>query len=290
MKCLKCDSNDFTVQNVRCTPEIKGEIIEVVAPAMMCAKCKSSLMTPEQMNGLRRAAANRYKELHNLLTSAQIIAFREELGMSQSAFARYLNVGDASIKRWETYFVQDDSQDELIRLKCDEASAEFNFLNVYWKRHAPDIYSGYRKFNFQLFKNVALFLVEKTRESIIYLNKLHFYTDFLHFKKHEMSLTGTRYTPLKYGPCPDQYRPIYEVLVNKGYLVETKNHSYRNLVQPDPSLFDDAEIETLERVLKICQSLGTKELYNLSHREIGYKETGECTFISYHFAKDLLIH
>ena len=46
--------------------------------------------------------------------------------MSQAAFANYLKVGEASIKRWETYFVQDVVQDDHIRLKCDEAYAEVN--------------------------------------------------------------------------------------------------------------------------------------------------------------------
>jgi hypothetical protein len=44
--------------------------------------------------------------------------------MSQTAFASYLKVGEASIKRWETYYVQDVVQDDHIRLKCDEAYAE----------------------------------------------------------------------------------------------------------------------------------------------------------------------
>ena len=210
--------------------------------------------------------------------------------MSQSSFARYLNVGEASIKRWETYYVQDTGQDEHIRLKCDEAYAEINFFDVYWIQHEPDVYSGNRKFNLQLFKNVALFLVKHTKESIIFLNKLHFYIDFFHFKKHGISLTGARYVPLKYGPCPDQYRTIYAGLESKKYLKENKDHSYEALSDPDLTLFDDHERETLEFIHKLCHSQGVKKLYNLSHLEKGYRETDECAFISYAFAQDLLIN
>jgi hypothetical protein len=52
------------------------------------------------------------------LTSEEIINYRALLGMSQVAFANYLKVGEASIKRWETYFVQDVVQDDHIRFRC----------------------------------------------------------------------------------------------------------------------------------------------------------------------------
>lgn len=289
MKCLKCNCSEFIEQNIRFDPEVKGEIIEVIVPCKVCKNCNAPFMSTEQMNVLRRAAADKYRELHDLLTSSQIITYRKELGMSQSSFARYLNVGEASIKRWETYYIQDASQDDHIRLKCDEAYAEINFLDVHWKRHAPDLYSGNKKFNLQLFKNVALLLVQYTKTSILYLNKLHFYIDFVHFKNHGTSLTGARYIPLKYGPCPDQFRTIYDELVNKGHLKENVDHTYEALTPPDFSLFDDNEKETLEYILKLCKTQGTKKLYDLSHKEKGYTETTECAFISYKFAKDLLI-
>jgi len=289
MKCLKCNNSQFDEQNVRFNPEVKGEFVEVIVSCKVCKKCNSPFMDTEQMNVLRRAAADKYRKSHNLLMSSQIITYREELGMSQSAFARYLNVGEASIKRWETYYIQDIGQDEHIRIKCDEACAEINFLDVYWKRHEPDIYSGNRKFNLQLFKNVATFLVKHINESIIYLNKLHFYVDFFHFKKFGTSLTGARYVPLKYGPCPDQYRTIYAAMVNKGYLKENKDHFYEALSPLDLTLFDDNERETLDYIQKFCRSHGAKKLYTLSHQEPGYTKTSECAFISYQFARNLLI-
>ncbi len=289
MNCLKCGCNKFFNQQVRFRPEVKEQVVEVILQSKVCENCKTPLVDAQQMNILRRAAADKYRELNQLLTSSQIIDYRENLGMSQAAFARYLSVGEASIKRWETYYIQDASQDEHIRIKCDEACAETNFLDVYWKRHKEDAFSGNRKFNLQIFKNVALYLVKQTRESIIYLNKLHFYTDFLHFKKYGTSITGARYTPLKYGPCPDQYRTIYSSFVNRRYLKENENHSYEVLIAPDLTIFDDCEQETLQYVCDLAISKGVKELYNLSHEEKGYVNTAECAFIDYKFAEDLLI-
>jgi len=37
--------------------------------------------------------------------------------MSQAEFSHYLNLEETSIKRWETYFVQDIEQDKQMRFK-----------------------------------------------------------------------------------------------------------------------------------------------------------------------------
>jgi hypothetical protein len=123
--------------------------------------------------------------------------------MSQAAFANYLKVGEASVKRWETYYVQDDH----IRLKCDEAYAEHNALEVHWKSQSSDIYSGNRSFCLELFKQAACYLIEFTK-SPLFLNKALFYADFKHFQQWGTGITGARYVHLEYGPCPDQFQNI----------------------------------------------------------------------------------
>lgn len=289
MKCLKCSNDKFEIKKSQFAPEIKNQLLEVEVPCFVCKNCGATLMDSAQMNILRRAAADRYRELNALLTSKQIIKYRECLGMSQAAFARYLNVGEASIKRWETYFIQDNSQDDHIKLKCDASYAETNYLNVHWKCQEPDIFSGNKKFSLELFKQIALYLVSKTHESIIFLNKLHFYIDFYHFKKNETSITGARYIPLKYGPCPDQYKIIYDSFESNGILNNLKNNKYNTTTEPDLSVFDDQEKESIEYIYNIFTNRGARYLYELSHKEKGYKDTSECTFISYEYANDLKI-
>lgn len=130
MQCLKCNNDKFIEASIRFTPEIKDQTVEFVMVCKVCSHCKTPMTDSGQMNLLRRTAADTYRAKNNLLTSAQIIAYRHSLSMSQAAFARYLKVGEASIKRWETYFIQDESQDDHIRLKCDGAYAKRNFLRV----------------------------------------------------------------------------------------------------------------------------------------------------------------
>ena len=142
-------------------------------------------------------------------------------------------------------------QDDHIRLKCDEAYAELNFLDVYWKTHKPDKVSGGKRFNLEFCKNVALYLVSKTNESILILKKLHFFVDFPNFKRVGESITGARYVLLKYGPCPEQFRALYDCLKRTDVIVSKNRNTFKANTAPDMNLFDDRELETLELLIDI---------------------------------------
>lgn len=288
MKCLNCEGEKFERKNVRFTPEVKGEEVEVVVPAFCCIHCETPLMNNEQMNTLRRAAADRYRRTHHLLTSEEIVLFRTQLGLSQTAFANYLKVGEASIKRWETYFVQDAVQDDHIRLKCDEAYAELNALQVHWKCHPPDIFSGYRRFSLELFKQAIRYLIGFTK-SPLFLNKALFYADFKHFQLHGQSITGARYVHLDYGPCPDQYQNLYQLFLKQGLIAPSGHHSLKSKEKPDLSVFSDTERATLEFVAKLTQPDSGKALFDLSHEEKAFQDTQPLRLISYALSESLKI-
>ncbi len=69
MKCLKCSNDKFKIGKVQFSPEIKNQQLEVEVPCFVCKNCGATLMDSAQMNVLRRAAADRYRELNALLTS-----------------------------------------------------------------------------------------------------------------------------------------------------------------------------------------------------------------------------
>jgi putative zinc finger/helix-turn-helix YgiT family protein/prevent-host-death family protein len=119
MFCTRCGSEEFTPKpDAVLEQEFKGEALKVASPAMACTKCGSLALADGQLDELRRRTADAYRRKHSLLTSAQIKAIREALGKTQREFAAFLRVGEASVKRWETWLVQDASSDELIRVKC----------------------------------------------------------------------------------------------------------------------------------------------------------------------------
>jgi hypothetical protein len=65
MKCLNCDCEEFDNKNFRFNVEIKGEKVNVVTPSFVCSKCQTPLMDGEQMNELRRKAAEKYLKKQN---------------------------------------------------------------------------------------------------------------------------------------------------------------------------------------------------------------------------------
>ena len=288
MKCIHCDGDKFEEKNCRFTPVIKGEEVEVIVSAMVCSRCHQPVMNDEQMSQLRKAAADAYRKKSGLLTSEEIVQFRTSFGMSQAAFANYLKVGEASIKRWETYFVQDISQDEHIRLKCDEAYAEFSALNVHWKSHPPDIYSGNRRFSWQLFKQAVQYLIEFAK-SPLFLNKALFYADFQHYKLYDISITGARYAHLEYGPCPQQYENLIYFMIHEGDLIRADGHTLKTSHPADLSIFSDSEKEVFKFIANKAKPDGGQRLLRLSHQEDAYKNSEAMALISYEFAKTLKI-
>ncbi|NGX32072.1 MAG: hypothetical protein K1060chlam4_00110 [Candidatus Anoxychlamydiales bacterium] len=288
MKCLNCDGNIFKEKNYRFTPEIKGEEVEVIAPAMVCVKCNTPLMNDEQMSNLRKATANAYRKIHGLLTSEEIVKFRSSFGMSQATFANYLKIGEASIKRWETYFVQDTSQDEHIRLKCDEAYAEYSALNVRWKSHPPDVYNGNRRFSWELFKQAVRYLIELAKTPL-FLNKALFYADFKHYQLYKKSITGARYASYTYGPCPQDFENLIYFMIHEKELITLNNRELKSVKPADLSVFSDSEKETLNLIKTYIKSNGKQKLQDLSHKEDAYKNTALMNLISYEFAKNLKI-
>ena len=121
MNCLRCDNHEFArKENAVIEQEFKGELLTVNATAMACTKCGWVTVALDQLDELRRRTADAYREKHELLTSDQIRAFRKLLRMSQREFAAFLRVGEASVKRWETWLVQEKGNDELIRTKFEK--------------------------------------------------------------------------------------------------------------------------------------------------------------------------
>ncbi|HEX2582600.1 MAG TPA: type II TA system antitoxin MqsA family protein, partial [Chlamydiales bacterium] len=267
-KCLKCNDSVFEVKNLRVDLTIKKQTIEVVVPSNVCKGCNAALMNSEQMNLLRKMSADKYREINGLLTSKEIIAFREKLGLSQIAFARYLNVGEASIKRWETYYIQDESQDDHIRIKCDQSYSEAHSFYLQCKYGDVDIYSGLKSFSAELVKRVYQYFEKELPDCSPHLSKLHFYTDFLHFKRHNKCITGLRYIPSKSGPSPYNYNLLTNFV--NGQLIRTIDKSAFG--------FDDREKQTMEDICALFLRDNGQMISQFSAQEKGYLETEESNF------------
>lgn len=122
MICLRCDNTEFLPkQDAVIEQEFRGETFHVQCPALACSNCGWITMELNQVDELRKLTADAYREKHGLLTSSKIKAIRKLLGKNQRDFAAMLGVGEASVKRWETGFVQEKAYDRLIRMTLGKA-------------------------------------------------------------------------------------------------------------------------------------------------------------------------
>lgn len=117
-QCFKCNKVGTIriVDNHVVSQIVKGEAFEIHSPATVCSNCGFAVRTPEQGAEARQKASDAYRKKHGLLTSVQIRATRKLLDLNQQEFAAKIGVGPASVKRWETWMVQEPQMDQRIRM------------------------------------------------------------------------------------------------------------------------------------------------------------------------------
>jgi uncharacterized phage-associated protein len=96
------------------------------------------------------------------------------------------------------------------------------------------------------------------------LNKVLYFADCAHVRKHGRPLTGAEYFKLPHGPAPRQ-------------LVGHRQDRLIPLRSADSSVFTDVELETIGEVIELLRPLTGGQVSALSHEEPGWRlvEFGE---------------
>lgn len=105
------------------------------------------------------------------------------------------------------------------------------------------------------------------------LNKLLFYSDFLHYRNTGYSISGIAYRAIQMGPVPAEYDKLYIKLVDDD-LVKLEfvkfNKGYGEALSgniPFCDNFTDSEISAMNLVIKKFGSKTTNEMVKISHAE-----------------------
>lgn len=324
--CPMCES-EGTLKKVygNITVSVRGLEIEVKSVQLVCSHCDSVFESPEK--DPLEEAYRKYREKNNWMQPEDIKKLRERYRLSQHEFADILGFGKATLSRYENGALQDNSSETLLEMAKDPSNL-IRHLTVNkaikiedkkkeellctlreledemkpWKSefqdrfgsYEPDIFSGYSRLNLDKLFNAVMFFCDSV-EGIFKtkLNKLLFFSDFLHYKIHGCSITGSRYAKLQFGPVPDNYDFYFAALIKEGKLsVNEINYpdiigeKYVSKNEADRNVFTDDELETLLAVKKKFSSLSAKQISEFSHDEPAYKETRNIGgMISYDFAK-----
>ena len=154
MDCPLCDRKHEVEERKRvATIILKGEEISYEEKFYLCANAdadENEFETGSMTNANLLNARNAYRVKHGLLTSEEIVAIRENYGLSQVDLARLLGWGEATISRYESKAIQDEAYDTMLRLVKDNPLIALDFL----KKNAA-------KFSYQKRAEIRTKIVEK---------------------------------------------------------------------------------------------------------------------------------
>jgi len=308
--------------------KVCGEDVEVEAQVLVCIECGEEFYCEELDNATLMNAYNEYRRRHKLLFPEDIKKIREQYGLSQRSFAKLLNWGDKTICRYENGSIQDKAHNSLLlflrepvnmmtyltendivieQRKKDKLLATVNkleqdrdyrinshFFDVFFSR-IPCEENGYKSFDYEKLCAMVLFYANKKNELLkTKLMKLLNYSDMLYYKENGTSISGMKYANLPYGPVPDHFELILEMM-EEDHIIHVDvfcDGSYEKCKivaerKVPKGVLSDTEMKVLKRIYEKFKDFGAAEISEYSHKEIGYKTMKPGEYISYAYAKDI---
>jgi putative zinc finger/helix-turn-helix YgiT family protein len=267
MKTMNCPKGHgpMALKKVKKQNTFKGVDIEYTADAFICPECGLEAGTVKSASDVQRAIADAYRTKVGLLTSREIKSLRENKGLTQQQLADVMNIGIASIKRWETGMIQSKSMDHALRMQLQ------------YNGHS-DNYTGNREISLPRIKLVAKTFEKllgrrllKSGDKLLFLAKYLWYADMLSFQQLGRGLTGASYAAITYGPQLNNYRdlvnPIRESDINKA----------------EPLSSEEARI--IQHVAEKFPN--ERDVYDAAHREKIWLESEIGALIPYSCANEL---
>jgi len=308
--------------------EVRGERFEVEVEYFRCTECGGEFERGDSEVRPVEEAYRLYRERHGMTQPAEIREFRRRYGLTQRELGDLLGWGGATLSRYENGGLQDDAHDRMLRLAMNPGNlldlVEKNGESLPHKKKAalaerigasidvssectdmlgrigrftePSIYNGYRRFDTDRVRQVILFFTQNPRLKTV-LNKLLYYSDFMHFKTQGTSITGLSYAHLPFGPTPDQYESIFASLAGEGIVrideiiysePDIAGETYQAVDSPDMGIFSRSEREILDAVTQRFEGFSAKMISDRSHREDGYLRTTDGQIISYEYAEKMV--
>ncbi len=293
----------------------RKEEFEVVYQYYLCENSGERFEDEHLMELNLNQVYDQYRVKHNIPFPEEIRAIRKQYGLSGVKMSAVLGFGVNQYREYEKGDIPSVSNarliqlvrepDEFIRLvqlsdALDEREKERCISNaqLLLKRHEAqkvdieqhlfgslkaDAFTGFRRPDLHRFFAVVRFLAEKAAPWKVKMNKLLFYADFLHFKNYGHSITGARYIAIQMGPVPDNFDGLFNEARLQG-VVDIEYVPFDNgnvgeqfkVGKKEPSVsLNEKELETLAKVVKAFEGLGTSEIIRISHQEKAWLEQHE---------------
>jgi len=268
MNAKKCPRGhgDMTLRKVEKNTVFRGVGVSYQSETFVCRVCGLEAGTIKQAAAVQKTIADAFREKKNLLTGKDIRCLRKQKGWTQKALAERLNVGIASIKRWETGLIQSKPMDNALRMHLQGQTPR-------------DAYTGDREFSVERIKRVVSTferilrkrLLKKT-DKLLFAAKYLWYADMVSYRDLGKSMTGATYAALPFGPQLNNYRDLIDEIkaADENSAVALSN-------------------EELRIIQKICEKMPTeRRVYEAAHSETIWKKTAIGALIPYPLSEKIV--
>ncbi len=244
MECPVCDKVHTIEERTRIAVTIiKDEEVNYPETYYLCSNSdedESEFVTGVMENENLLNARNVYRKMHGLLASDEIVAIRDQYGLSQVDLAKLLGWGEATISRYESKAIQDHAYDNMLRIIRDNPLAVQEMLkkngdgftplkkNSIKQRIAINLEkegkeylqrkllmseyvefeelcddNGFTLLDIDKLEHVISYLARRISKLYkVKLMKMLWYSDALFFKLHGHSITGLVYCHQDMGALP----------------------------------------------------------------------------------------
>ena len=203
----------------------RGVKIIVPIEQYRCTVCGAEAGTVNQTARIQKTIADAYRKAVNLLTGDEIVEKRKRLGLTQETLAKRMNVGIASVKRWEGGTIQSKSMDHALRIALvgqsvgDSCTGNREFS-------IPRIKLVLKEFESVLGKHIL-----KKNDKMLFAAKYLWYADMVAHRETGESLTGSTYAALPYGPQLNNYKDLIEDIMKADELkAEPLNREEKRII------------------------------------------------------------
>jgi putative zinc finger/helix-turn-helix YgiT family protein len=275
--------NEATLQKEERIMDFRKEKFTIVYQYYLCIDTGEQFTDGELDEVNTNQVYNQYREKYGVPFPDEIIAIREQYGLSATKMAEILGLGINMYRNYEAGEVPSVSNGRLIQMIRDPK--EFKQLIDYSKNeftpeelekinkkinHAldrwddseqlyetlmlgnrrPSLLNGYKVPGIEKINNMILYFAESARPFKTKMNKLLFYADFLHFKKTCFSISGLTYQAIQKGPVPKNYDWLFDNTMEKK-LVNISLHDFgdymgEQFIPAEGSVFDEELFTTSE--------------------------------------------
>jgi putative zinc finger/helix-turn-helix YgiT family protein len=244
----------------------RGINITVPTNQYVCRVCGMEAGTVNQTVDIQKAISEAYRKAVNLLTGEEIVEKRKKLNFTQEALAKRMNVGIASIKRWEGGTVQSKSMDRALRIALGDQSVGDNCTGNR-AFSIPRIKLVLKEFESVLGKHIL-----KKNDKMLFAAKYLWYADMVAHRETGESMTGSTYAALPYGPQLNNYKDLID-----------------DMIKADESKEEPLSPEEKRIITRIALKFPEERMvYNATHKEKIWKKQPNGAIIPYTDSAELM--